>query len=428
VIWLSSHAIVDGNAVELANNDGNHEMITVGKSQFVDITHNHVYNGGPGTNGGEAIDIKDGSHDVLVHGNLVHDTPRAGIYVDGWESHTYNITIDGNIVHHIPRSAIAIASERGGEVNNIIIRNNLVYLNERSGIVVGDWDAGYPHPIHHIYIVNNTVYGNGTGTWGGGIDILNPESTDIFIRNNVLSANSDFTINVEAMPLSEATITHNLLDGFRNLDTEQRGTNYILASPKFYSAALLNFRLRRASPALNAGTTLNAPGRDFANRLRGAAIDLGAYEYNAAVPVPFFVDLFDFQLAGWVKTPNVTRYTGLPRLGTHSIRLAGNASMTRAISTLGYKNITLVIYLGAQSYEGAEKLTLSWWNGSIWQTLATIQNRSSKENGKLNRMSFTLPTGASNRAGFKIRIMQSGADAADFGYVDKVQVNGLALP
>ncbi len=427
-VRTASNVTIDGNAVELANNDGAQEMISVADSQFVNVTHNHVYNGGPGTNGGEGIDIKDGSHDVLVHGNIIHDTPRIGIYVDAWLNHTYNITIDGNIVHHVVRSAIAVASERGGELNNVTISNNLVYQNERSGIVVGDWDAGYPHPIHHIYIVNNTVYGNGTGDWGGGIDILNPKSTDIFIRNNILSANSNFTIRVTDMPLSEATITNNLLDGFRNLNTEQRGTNFVEANPNFYNAALLDFHLRPASPAINAGTTSNAPDHDFANQARGAGVDIGAYEYDASAPVSFFRESFDSKFSGWAKTKHVTWYTGVPRIGAHSIRLAGKSAITRAISTRGYKNITLVIYLGAKSYEGAEKLTLSWWNGASWKTLAAIKNRSARENGKLNRMKFSLPTGANNRPDFKIRVSQSGADLADFGYVDSVQITGVIIP
>ena len=71
--WASTNAVIQNNEVELANNNGEQEAITVTQSAYVQVLNNHVHHGGPGTNGGEGIDVKDGSHDVLVKGNYVHD-------------------------------------------------------------------------------------------------------------------------------------------------------------------------------------------------------------------------------------------------------------------------------------------------------------------------------------------------------------------
>jgi hypothetical protein len=426
-IWHGNNVVVNGNEVILACNDGDQEMITIGGSAFVNVTNNKVHHGGPGTNGGEGIDVKDGSHDIRVQGNEVHHNSRVGIYVDAWDKLTYNIVVDRNKVYN-NRSGMAVASEHGGELKDVFIASNLVYQNIRSGIMLGDWDAGYPHPIHHIYIVNNTVALNGNGEWGGGIALWNPESPHIFVQNNILGQNSDFTIEVTGLPLSETTITHNLLDGYRNLDTETRGTDYIEADAGFFNASEFDFHLLSTSPAINAGTTSNAPAKDFANHARGALIDIGAYEYDPAYSLALFTSAFDTDFSGWSRIRNAILYTGVPHIGAHSVRLSGNASILRAIPTAGYENLTLTIYMGAKSYEGSEKLTLSWWDGASWQALIVIKNGSSRENGKLNRLVFSLPSRASNRTDFKLRIAQSGANLADYGYIDSVQLKGTPVP
>lgn len=278
--WNSTNVTIDGNDVQLANNDGEGEMITVQNSQFVNVTNNKVHNGGPGSNGGEGIDVKNGSHDVLVQGNQVYDVPRVGIYVDAYEAHTYNVTVDRNIVHNSVRTGIAVASERGGELNNIYITNNLIYQNGRNGMGVGAWGhQGYSRPIHHVYVVNNTLFNNAIG----GISVDDYAFTDIYIRNNIVSDNVRYSIAVEK-PSQTVVVTHNLINGFRSTEFETRGTNYVEADPLFTNASTLNFSLLAASPAINAGTALNAPDHDFVGipRPNGTAWDIGAYEFTTS--------------------------------------------------------------------------------------------------------------------------------------------------
>lgn len=286
--WTSTNSIIQGNEVELANNDGEQEAISVTQSANVQVLNNHVHHGGPGTNGGEGIDIKDGSHDILVKGNYVHHMNRVCLYVDAWDSATYNVTLDGNRAHDCYRYGAAMASERGGELYNVTIINNLFYRNVRTGFVIGDWDAGYPHPMHDIAIIGNTMYDNGDDLWGGGIEITEPSVQGVVIRNNILSQNNFFTILAENIPLSALTVDHNLLDGFRNQAGELRGSDYVEGDPRFVNAAGVDFRLLPDSPAIDHGAAAGAPDHDFAGAPRpsNGLWDIGAYEYQAGPQAP----------------------------------------------------------------------------------------------------------------------------------------------
>jgi hypothetical protein len=423
----ANHVTIDHNDVSLANNDGEQEMVTISGSAFVTVTNNIVHDGGPGSNGGEGIGVKDGSHDVVVRNNEEYNSSRIGIYVDAYYGGGYNITVDGNKVHNNKGSGIAVEAEKSGNgLNNILIINNVVYQNGRSGIILGDWGSG---TLDDIAIVNNTVYKNGIGSGHGGIGLWCDRATDVIVRNNLVSLNEAYSIEVQGTPLSETTITHNFINGFRNQPNETRGSNYVDGDPRFVNASAADFSLLPASSAIDAGTAANAPNHDFADSPRpsGSAHDIGAFEYTGDVPTPesFFTNNFNASFSGWGKMGNVTWNQAAPIIGSHSIQLKGAASMSRAISTQGYSSVTLVIYLGAKSYENLEQLKLSWWDGSAWQVLTNIKNSAARENGRLNKVQFKLPAAAADNPNFKIRVQQLNADANDFGYVDEVQLLGV---
>jgi PKD repeat protein len=286
--WTSTNTVIQGNEIELANNDGEQEALTVTQSATVQVLNNHVHHGGPGNNGGEGIDVKDGSHHILVKGNLVHDMNRLCLYVDAWDSPTYNVTLDGNRAYNCFRYGIALASERGGELYDVQVINNVLYQNVRSGIVIADWDSGYPHPMHDITIANNTTYDNGDAVWGGGIDVLEPTVQGVTIRNNIVSQNSFFTILAENVPASALTVDHNLIDGYRNQAGELKGTDYVEAAPRFVDAAAADFHLLADSPAIDHGAATSAPDHDYdgAARPSNGVWDIGAYEFQSGPQPP----------------------------------------------------------------------------------------------------------------------------------------------
>ena len=293
-VWNSSFTTVANNEVVLACNDGPQESISIGNSHNCIVKNNQVHDNGPGTNGGEGIDVKEGSHDVEVFSNVVHHlNDRVGIYADAWDQHTYNIDIHDNIVHHCAETGIAVASEKGGLLENVHIYNNLSYFNKYGGIELGQWsDVGFSgeKPVHHIKIINNTCYKNGAydDGWGFGILIDNPKAADIIIRNNICSQNNA-QIAIQQIE-SGGVVDFNLFFGNNDADGTLYGSDSIIGDPLFVDESLFDFHLLSNSPAIDNGTSTDAPDHDFDgnDRPSGSGFDVGAYEYQTPLAVEYY--------------------------------------------------------------------------------------------------------------------------------------------
>ncbi len=297
-VWSSDHVTIDGNEVELACNDGEQECITISGTDVFEVRNNHVHHGGPGTLGGEGIDVKDGSSNGRVFNNRVDGLQRLGIYVDAWESHTFNIEIYQNAVTGCAEGGFAVASEAGGLLEEVRIYNNVAYGNGLVGLTVAGWGEPVPsHPITGVTVVNNTFYDNGGGAWGGGISVENPDAEDLVLRNNIVSRNSSFQIVVDSgVPMP--AVDHNLIDGFRDYDGEIRGSDYQEGDPRFIDPLAGDLHLLPDSPAIDSGSPVAAPDDDFdgAPRPQGAGFDIGAFEHGAAI----FADGFESgDLSAW---------------------------------------------------------------------------------------------------------------------------------
>ncbi|MFC1539294.1 right-handed parallel beta-helix repeat-containing protein [Candidatus Latescibacterota bacterium] len=277
----NDHITIDSNEVELACNDGGQECISMAMTDVFEIKNNHVHHGGPGTNGGEGIDVKFGSSNGSIHHNHVHHMNRQGIYVDAWKEHTYNIEVFNNIVHDCNnQDGFDCCSEQGGLLENITFYNNIAYNNSCNGFRFASWGDG---PMRNIKVINNTFFNNGGGSWGirGGIAIDNPNVENIIIRNNICSNNEEFQIkNNVKEKIPNLIIEHNLIDGFRGSEGEIRGDYFIEDNPGFVNAAIFDFHLKPGSPAIDSGSAIDAPAGDIDETARpqGSGVDIGAYE------------------------------------------------------------------------------------------------------------------------------------------------------
>ncbi len=278
-VWSCSNIFIDGNEVELACNDGLQECITVAITNIFEVKNNHVHHGGPANNGGEGIDVKNGSSNGKVYKNHVHNMNRQGIYVDAWENHTYNIDVYQNIVHHCAHG-ITLASEAGGLLENIRIYNNIAYNNEEVGIWIADWSSAPQQPMNDINVINNTLYNNGN-EWGGGIFLMNSYAENVVIRNNICCQNLSFQIALEGIPLDSVTVDHNLIDGYMGYFGEIYGDDFVEGDPLFVDSTEADFHLLESSPAIDSGSSDDAPNFDFDGNTRpqGTEYDIGAYEY-----------------------------------------------------------------------------------------------------------------------------------------------------
>lgn len=291
-VWNSTNIIVDGNEVELACNDGEQECITVAATNGFEVKNNHVHHNGPGTIGGEGIDAKDGSANGKIFGNHVHDLSRLGIYIEAWDKHTHDIEVYKNRVYNCRNDGITLASEMGGLLENISIVNNVISDNLNSGIsITPNGEVARP-PMRNLLVINNTIHNNGDGSavdpWGGGISVDNSNIDTLVIRNNIFSRNLLFQILVD-VPVSGLSVDHNLIDGFRGYGNEVKGSSSIEGDPHFSDVAHGDFHLGIVSPAIDNGSSLQAPNEDFdaLQRPQGAGYDMGAFEYFGQIGLAF---------------------------------------------------------------------------------------------------------------------------------------------
>jgi Right handed beta helix region len=112
-------------------------------------------------------------------------------------------------------------------------------------------------------VYNNTIYNNNRSGRGSGI-LIQHNPSDVQIRNNTIYRNDHAAISGSN---AQVTQSHNLI----NVD------------PGFIAEASHDFRLRAASPAVNAGAVLSEVRDDIDGvpRSSGSGYTIGAYEYRS---------------------------------------------------------------------------------------------------------------------------------------------------
>jgi parallel beta-helix repeat protein len=190
----------------------------------------------------------------------------------------------------------------GGTTSGYVIRNNRIWNNLRTGILLADfaqtlvannlvWGNGGGIKVRdqNNRIYNNTVYGNQNypGIWvmGAGHTLAN----NIVAYNTAGYGASGIYVEpgTASVQLRHNLVAHNtLVDGSGSalLAGNLLGDQY---EPRFVNAAAADFHLLAASPAINAGLLLAEVPTDFEGTARpyGAAYDIGAYEYQAGAPI-----------------------------------------------------------------------------------------------------------------------------------------------
>ncbi len=257
------------NKVEKACNGGYNECITLsnGVNGFV-ISGNEIFNGGDPINGGEGIDVKLGVQNGVISDNYLHDLTRRGIYIDAAGILNFSkpfakkIKVFNNIVRNCVGQGMALMTEGKGDIFDIDIYNNVFYNNTEDGLMVYDHPAGNG-VIRDVRISNNTCYNNNRF----GILLSFPRSYNMVFRNNLLYKNKNGDLKLQH---GRRTASNNLV-----------GVN-----PLFINADDGNFRLKPNSPAIDAGTRMNAPNLDFDGNVRDSSIDVGAFEFGNNPPPP----------------------------------------------------------------------------------------------------------------------------------------------
>lgn len=282
-VWGSQNIVVAGNTVEAGGVGGGQECITIAGTAHFEVRDNTVVDCQK-----EGIDAKDGSSHGVIYRNVVNRPRAVGIYIDAWDKATHDVEVSQNVVFDSRESSgFTIASEQGGFLSRIRLENNIAYRNHTYGIEISRCCTDN-HPMDTIFIVNNTLYANG-GDWGGGIIVDNAQAQNVIIRNNVCSRNLNFQIAIAAeVPKHNVLVDHNMIDEYRGYEDEVYGDDYRLGDPQFEDPDHGNFRLRRGSQAVDAGSAVGAPDVDFEGNARpldgdgdgNVLFDIGADELS----------------------------------------------------------------------------------------------------------------------------------------------------
>lgn len=323
---------------------GTSECITMASVNGFDVGYNSVSDRMTDlSNGGEGIDAKNASMNGKIHHNTVFNLIRVGIYVDAYQRDLSNVEVYANEVYSCIRGGITVASEEGGVADGIKIHDNMVYNISRIGIRV----AGYLNngPLQNIDIYQNTVFNCGFGgvyeNAGLLLEASNNANYGINIRNNIVSGcpRQIKSNNSQNFPVS---IDNNLFFGaIGSFSANTAVTNTINADPLFMNSTGNNFRLQAASPAIDRAVGSPTSVEDITGLTRpvDGLSDLGAFEYNAALPVTL-LSFTASRVSGFEKTKSVLMWSTAAEINVseYIVEKSLNGFLFFSIGTVPAKN------------------------------------------------------------------------------------------
>ena len=277
-------------------------MLTTDKSKErvlgAQIHENRIYRNGKsgvrsmpeprGSQFGDELDLVVApAVNLRVHDNEIHDNTQAGLRV---ENDTLLVADENRVRDNgmgiisfeslipprldIYRNKVSFNTGPGihvvnGVSNEIGVRNNWVYNNERSGIVCGIWSSP-DDSLLNVEIINNTVVSNGSS--GRGAGIRNNSKGNTVIMNNIVAYN--YVTGIRTIRCKNDSL--NLL--FANGDVAnccddpedapywvernqfagcpERGKADLIANPLFVNPDKYDFHLEDDSPAIDSGNPL----------------------------------------------------------------------------------------------------------------------------------------------------------------------------
>jgi parallel beta-helix repeat protein len=254
----------------------------------------------------------------VLRGNKSWGNHGAGIHMNGdfeqqpGDGIISGALITGNLIYGNAASINGGPLGGGSGINmdgvqNSRIENNLLYGNHASGISLYRIDGA--EGSRGNVVVNNTVVQPGNpaddddGRWALNIQ---DDSIGNTVRNNILVTAHEFrgALDISAESLAGFSSDYNVVtsrftsdggDTVQTLAQWQASTPHddhsLVATPAelFVNAAGGDFHLKAGSPAVNSGSSLQAPAVDFFGvaRPQGTAVDIGAAEAPAGLAADF---------------------------------------------------------------------------------------------------------------------------------------------
>jgi hypothetical protein len=256
ITWDSRGSYVDIEGFDISGT-GRHGILAAGANITVsnNFIHDLTISGGCNGSGGAAIDTYGPVGNVVINRNVVRNIGYALIgrcnTVQGIYIANANNLVTNNIVSGV---AMAGIQQWHGATGSTIVNNTS--FHNKDGILLGQGDSGTTTGSANNYVANNIVYDN---TTYGIVELGKMGGNNRYSNNLVYSSGTNMRV--------AGTVT-----------------GALSANPKFVNY-LANgtgdYRVLTGSPAIDKGTSLKAPTTDYAGvaRPRGAAVDIGAYEF-----------------------------------------------------------------------------------------------------------------------------------------------------
>ena len=237
---------------------------------------------------GHCYYISTGSN-IIIKNNVAKGMTGYGIHVfdqrrsedrPGYEHLIKDVIIEGNIVSNSEqRAGIVLAAYDHARIENVIIRNNIVFNNATGGIYI-------PGIVANVKVYNNTLFGN----HGPALAIYGPpqEVSNIIIKNNIFDVTNagSWTTNATHVGVeknnSSIILEKNLYWPDRVKLVNISDSSPLVGDPRFINPQAENYHLQPDSAAIDKGLTLaDVPNdKDGIKRPQGSAFDIGAFEFH----------------------------------------------------------------------------------------------------------------------------------------------------
>ena len=217
------------------------------------------------------VDIKNSCSEGYLYNNQIDTTGTYGFYIDARATNSNNLSFYNNIAWG-SGTGYVLASEVGGDLADISFYNN-IYNGTQNAFKIDRYTTAGTHDKINLKFINNVIASCSTAFkfLEDDEDVIN-----LTVRNNIVKGTVGF--NVPYIELQNHNVDHNLY----NVQTSNYyGANSINGSPCFVDPSNGDFHLLSNSPAIDAGSSDNAPLVDFdgVSRPQGSAVDIGAFEF-----------------------------------------------------------------------------------------------------------------------------------------------------